>query len=195
MHQLTLEWTTAGQPRRRVLSISPSQPQRFLLGRDPAQCDLVLDHPTVSGLHVEISFDSAAGQFILHNLKPTNPPWVDGQAIATSTPLHPGAQIYLGQQAIAVTSVVVVPVQRVPLNLGQSLAATVLPPELLPPALLPQTPQFAAAGIPAVIAASQAAVGLRCPHCRRVLPYEQLEAGCHWCGTSLAAADSVLLDA
>jgi hypothetical protein len=149
----------------------------------------VLEHPTVSGLHVEISFET--DQFVLRNLKPTNPPWVDGVAIATSTPLHLGSQIYLGQQAITVTAVVIVPFKRIsqPVGagqafaLGQSLAATVMPPDLF------------AADAGAGIAAGQVAMGLRCPHCRRVLPYEHLENGCHWCGTSLAAADSVLLDA
>lgn len=35
--------------------------------------------------------------------------------------------------------------------------------------------------------------GLQCPQCDRVSSYEQLNIGCPWCGTSLAAAVSVVL--
>ncbi len=35
--------------------------------------------------------------------------------------------------------------------------------------------------------------GLECPECHKVSPGENLQIGCHWCGTSLAAAVSVLV--
>jgi hypothetical protein len=39
----------------------------------------------------------------------------------------------------------------------------------------------------------QPAYGLECPQCHQVSPIENLYIGCPWCGTSLAAAVSVLV--
>lgn len=35
--------------------------------------------------------------------------------------------------------------------------------------------------------------GLQCPHCGRNSSYERIALGCQWCGTSLAAAISILM--
>jgi hypothetical protein len=42
-------------------------------------------------------------------------------------------------------------------------------------------------------AMQQGVYGLECPKCHRVSPVENLQIGCPWCGTSLAAAASVLM--
>ncbi|AUT04128.1 peptide-binding protein [Nostoc sp. CENA543] len=39
----------------------------------------------------------------------------------------------------------------------------------------------------------QGSYGLECPKCHKVSPVENLQVGCPWCGTSLAAAVSVLV--
>uniref|UniRef100_A0A8J6ZWS2 Response regulator transcription factor n=1 Tax=Desmonostoc muscorum LEGE 12446 TaxID=1828758 RepID=A0A8J6ZWS2_DESMC len=39
----------------------------------------------------------------------------------------------------------------------------------------------------------QGVYGLECPRCHKVSPLENLQVGCPWCGTSLAAAASVLM--
>ncbi len=45
------------------------------------------------------------------------------------------------------------------------------------------------------IHAAQDEYGLKCPNvaCRRVSPYDHLKLVCPWCGTSLAAAPSVIM--
>lgn len=176
MHELTLEWQEAGQPRRETIRHQQlsKYPGTVRLGRDPARCDLVLSDPTVSGLHVEIFFNPSIYTFFLRNLRPTNPPLIDGRQIAQGeVPLSQGSTIYLGQVALKVTRV--------------SIAA---PSPGIPPTILvsPQALAVAHQPIPAPVS-----YGLQCPHCHRVSPYDRIDFGCQWCGTSLAAAASVVM--
>jgi hypothetical protein len=175
MHELILEWREAAQ--NRTVTIRDQQPSKnrgtVRLGRDPARCDVVLSDPTVSGLHVEIFFHVQQHSFALRNLRITNPPLVDGHPIAQGDVLlNIGSTIYLGQQGLKVSAV--------------SLAAIsggIVPTVLLPPqAPLPFNPS------PPVVS-----YGLQCPRCSRVSPYDRIDSGCQWCGTSLAAAASVLM--
>ena len=176
MHELTLVWQEAGQYRRETIrhqQLSKS-PGAVRIGRDPARCDLVLSDPTVSGLHVEIFFNPSTNTFALRNLRYSNPPLIDGRQIAQGeVPLTQGSTIYLGQVALKVTAI--------------SLA---VPNPGIPPTILvsPQALAVANQSAPGPVS-----YGLQCPHCYRVSPYDRIDLGCQWCGTSLAAAASVLM--
>lgn len=190
MNQLTLEWLEAGQVK--TYTIQAQQPTKhpgsFRIGRDPAQCDLVINHPTVSKLHVEIFFATQKPGFYLRNLREPNPPLVDQQRVTQGVAqLYQGTQIRLGELDITVQSVQV---------------AAVLPPTVVavPQPRSPQPvhahvshPQPQAQPQPAAQPVANLSYGLQCPKCHRVSSYEHLHVGCAWCGTSLAAAPSVLL--
>ncbi|MGB5961439.1 MAG: FHA domain-containing protein [Coleofasciculaceae cyanobacterium] len=169
MNEITIEWQEAGQIRQET--IRDNQPSKYpgmiRLGRDPLQCDIVLNDPTVSGLHVEIFFNNQYQSFALHNLRDTNPPVVDGREIKYGEAfLSTGSSIYLGQLAIVVAVV----------SLHQSYQP--IPPTQL---VAPQS------------VAALASYGLQCPNCGKISPYERLDWGCQWCGTSLAAAASIVM--
>ncbi len=176
MHELTLEWQEAGQLRRETIRYQ--QPTKYpgtvRLGRDPALCDVVLSDPTVSGLHVEIFFNPSTQAFALRNLRPTNPPLVDGrQLFQGEAPLSQGSTFYLGQVALKATAV-----SLIALNRG------VAPTILVPPPVLGAVNQ----SVPDI-----ESYGLQCPNCHRVSSYDHIDLGCPWCGISLAAAASVLM--
>ncbi|XZN99210.1 MAG: FHA domain-containing protein [Microcoleus sp.] len=172
-NQLTLEWTEAGV--RKHQTIENGQPSKNLgtvrIGRDPGKCDLILSHPTVSGLHIEIFFNQELQEFEVRNLRPSNPSLVDGKILAQGeAKLRSGSRIRLGEVELEVVSVSATEVGIVP---------TVLLWEK-------QTQVSAQPTVPSTY-------GLLCPKCARTSPYAQLSAGCPWCGTSLAAAASVFL--
>lgn len=175
MHELTLEWQENIQ--RRIETIHDRQPSKnpgtVRIGRDPTRCDVVLSDPTVSGLHVEIFFNPLTHAFALRNLRDTNPPLVDGQQVAWGEiPLRQGSTIYLGQLELKVVAVSVTPQHHH------------IPPTVLIP---PQAPAAAYQLVPDI------SYGLECPTCHRVSGYDRMDFGCQWCGTSLAAAASVLM--
>jgi hypothetical protein len=176
MHELTLEWQEVGRIKRET--IRDQQPSKYpgvvRLGRDPVRCDLVLSDPTVSGLHVEIFFNPSTHAFALRNLRDTNPPLVDGRSLAYGeASLRQGSTIYLGQLELKVVSV--------------SLAVS---NNGIPPTILMSPPLPVATYKPAPAPVSY---GLQCPTCQRISPYDRIDFGCLWCGTSLAAAASVLM--
>jgi hypothetical protein len=176
MNKITLEWQEAGRIRKETIhDQQPSKhPGTVRIGRDPARCDLVLTDPTVSGLHVEIFFNSVTHSFSLRNLRQSNPPVVDERQIPQGeASLGQGSIIYLGQMELKVTAI--------------SLAAANNP---IPPTILIPPPALAVANHPAPAVVSY---GLQCPNCHRTSPYERIDWGCQWCGTSLAAAVSVLI--
>ncbi len=185
MNELTLAWHDAGQ--NKTQKISDQQPSKnpgsVRIGRDPQKCDILMSDLTVSGLHVEIFFNEPQKCFYIRNLRPTNPPLVNGQQLVNGeVALSQGSTIYLGQSQLTVTAVVIP-------NIG-SIPPTILTPQpasstTQPPALV--TPQPAAAQ-------TKKAYGLMCPKCHQISPYEQLDFGCPWCGTSLAAAASALIN-
>ncbi|MEH2315573.1 FHA domain-containing protein [Nostoc sp.] len=169
MNALTLQWHDAGQDKtQNIYEQQPSQnPGTVRIGRDLLRCDIVLSHPTVSGLHVEIFFDHQQQRFYIRNLRSQNPPVVDGrQLVQGEMPLTEGSSISLGQIKLNVTSI-----------FTGSIPATIL----MPPH--PPTPPAPPPGV----------YGLECPKCHKVCPGENLQIGCRWCGTSLAAAVSVLV--
>jgi eukaryotic-like serine/threonine-protein kinase len=136
--ELTLEWMEAGQTQRRV--IRPNQPSRspgvVRIGRDPAQCDIVLTDVTVSGLHVEVLFDPQQKRFVVRNLRQNNLPLVDGKALADGTwSLTQGTMLRLGQTDLRVVS----------LEMQQYPTGAVPPVDVPPP--IPSQPQPVAATV------------------------------------------------
>lgn len=169
MNEIIINWQEAGQIKRETIRDNqPSKhPGTIRLGRDPLQCDIVLNDPTVSGLHVEIFFNTQYQSFALHNLRDINPPIVDGRQLNYGQAfLSTGSTIWLGQLELVVTAVSLHtsyhPIAPTQLVASQSVA----------------TPE---------------SYGLQCPSCGKISPYERLDWGCQWCGTSLAAAASVLM--
>jgi predicted component of type VI protein secretion system len=179
MDRLTLTWVEAGQVKTQTVQAQhltkrlTKYPGAFRIGRDATQCDLVIQHPTVSKLHVEIFFVPQQPGFYLRNLRSTNPPLVDRQPLTQGiAELRQGCQIRLGELDITVQAVQV---------------AAKVPPTVVsvPPVRSPQPSP--------VVPPVNLSYGLRCPKCQRLAPYDRLEVGCAWCGTSLASAPSELL--
>jgi ssDNA-binding Zn-finger/Zn-ribbon topoisomerase 1 len=177
MNVLTLQWQEAGNNRSQQIYEKQysKSPHTYRIGRDPGHCDLVLTHPTVSGLHVEIFFNSQQQRFYIRNLREINPPQVDGKSLTKGEiALSEGSIIYLGQQQLKVTAIFIS---------GIPSTIAVQPSEQLPHYHYkqPMTRQ------------SNLNYGLECPKCHKVSPPENLQIGCPWCGTSLAAAVSILI--
>lgn len=182
MSELTLEWREAGQLKH--YTISDQQPGKFragiCIGRDPARCDLVLSHPTVSGLHVEIVGDRARNGFYLRNLRETNPPKINGQPLTQAEAmLSQGSTIHLGQLELQVTQLLIT----------YDIPPTVLLFDAESPAVPESEPT--ASTLPA--SGANPYYGLMCPRCQQVSAYDRLNFGCPWCGSSLATAVSALL--
>lgn len=168
MNEITLEWQEISKLRKEIIQDQQvsKNPGTVRLGRDPVKCDIVLTHPTVSGLHIEIFFNPNCACFQVRNLRQSNPPVVDGKIlIQGEMSLAQGSTICLGQTEIKVVAI--------------SLAGSTVPPTIL---LSPQPRSL-----------GNQVYGLKCPKCDRISPFEQLDLGCPWCGTSLAAASSVLI--
>jgi hypothetical protein len=184
MNALTLQWHDEGKNYTQTIyeNQAAKNPGTVRIGRDPIRCDLVLSHPTVSGLHIEIFFNFQQHSFIVRNLRSQNPPTVDGQRLVHGElPLHAGSVIFLGQAQLMVTSVP-----------GESnVAATILAtPGQQPPQQQQLHQHHQQSPQPVKF---QGNYGLECPHCHRISPPKYLEVGCPWCGTSLAAAVSILV--
>jgi hypothetical protein len=186
MNALTLQWHDAGEDKtQNIYEQQPSKnPGTVRIGRDPLRCDIVLSNPTVSGLHIEIFFHPQQQRFYLRNLRSQNPPLVDGrQLVQGEMPLTDGTNISLGQVQLKVTDI----------SPG-SIPATIL----MPPHPLVVNPHLPNIGHhhhhhPAPPAPPPGVYALECPKCHKVSPPENLQIGCPWCGTSLAAAVSVLV--
>lgn len=181
MHELTLKWIEAGEFRTQTIwDKQPSKhPGTVRIGRDPTRCDIVLLHPTVSGLHVEIFYDPQKHHFYLRNLRSSNPSKVDGQILVQGeVMLTPGSLICLGQIKLKVIAIDprFFPEGTQSAEEDDDSAASVSQPlrRRLPRKPLPT-------------------YGLKCPNCRKISDYKLLDFGCPWCGTSLDKANSVLM--
>ena len=180
MNQLTLEWVEAGQIKTQTITDQhlTKNSGTTRIGRDPTRCDVVVQHPTVSGLHVEIFFDGQRHNFFLRNLRDTNPAVVNRQKLVKGEViLQQGMSFYLGQIELKVRAIAFA-VPKTVVVAPQPIASTVpVAPTAQTPASKAQAPTY----------------GLMCPRCRQVSPYDRLGLGCSWCGTSLAAAASILM--
>nr|WP_290227448.1 FHA domain-containing protein [Trichocoleus desertorum] len=183
MYEITLAWTEGEQAETKTLHPwqATKQSGAIRIGRDPDRCDWVLAHPTVSGLHVEIIFQPQQHQFYLRNLRAQNPPFVDGSRLEQGeVVLQVGRKIRLGELELYVTAIA--PIKT----------TVLLSPQLLSPQLPSLIPTFSGPLVPTAPPALST-YGLQCPKCHQTSPYEHLQSGCPWCGTSLAAAASVIL--
>jgi len=187
MNSLTLQWHDAGEEKTQVIyEQQPSKnPGSVRIGRDPKRCDIVLSHPTVSGLHVEIFFNSQQKRFYIRTLREKNPPLVDGkQLVKGDALLNQGSILCLGQMQLKVINISIPQVNSFP--------ATILEPPKPGQNSQPVTP--AAPSKPTSTAPLlKSSYGLQCPNCHKVSSIEHIQVGCPWCGTSLAAAVSVLV--
>lgn len=212
MNALTLQWQDAGQIKiQKIHEKQPSKnPGTIRIGRDPVRCDIVLSHPTVSGLHVEIFFNTQQQRFLMKNLREQNPPLVDGQKLVQGEiALREGSIIYLGQQLLKVTEVSVPGGSTVPptiLTPPQPQATNPPPVPVAQPQAHPnyhqptppRQPQPQAAHHPVTPAVQQqpqpqGVYGLQCPRCKKLSSYKDLLLGCQHCGHSLQDALSVLV--
>jgi hypothetical protein len=212
MNALTLQWQDAGQIKtQKIHEKQPSKnPGTIRIGRDPVRCDIVLSHPTVSGLHVEIFFNAQQQRFLMKNLREQNPPLVDGQKLLQGEiPLNEGSIIYLGQQLLKVTEISVPGGSTVPptiLTPPQPQATNPPPVPVAQPQAHPhyyqptppRQPQLQAVHHPVTPAVQQQAqpqgvYGLQCPRCKKLSSYKDLLLGCQHCGHSLQDALSVLV--
>ncbi|WP_413174181.1 FHA domain-containing protein [Anabaena azotica] len=178
MNSLTLQWQEAGQNKTQQIyeQQNSRNPGTCRIGRDPVRCDIVLSHPTVSGLHIEIFFHSQQQRFYIRNLREPNPPLVDNKPLVKGEmSLSEGSIIYLGQQ----------PVQVIAISINSFPATMIVPPSAKPGHHNHQKPS--------VPTQPNLVYGLDCPKCHKISPPENLQIGCPWCGTSLAAAFSVLV--
>lgn len=186
MSYITLAWIESGQPQTHTFQATSASPSTLRIGRDPNRCDWVLHHPTVSGLHVEL-FLTPHGDFGLRTLRPSNPPLVNDHPLLVGEQiLAIGSQIRLGEVTLQVIAL-----------------ETDVPPVSDAVSAPPRTQLWRSVNMqdavpfnPGSITPVQSEVahyGLECPSCKRVSDYDRTQLGCAWCGTSLAAAVSLLL--
>ncbi len=189
MNSLTLQWHDAGEEKTQIIyEQQPSKnPGTVRIGRDPLRCDIVLSNPTVSGLHVEIFFNSQKKQFEIRNLREQNPPVVDGnQLLQGNLSLNQGSIICLGQMELKVININIEEVHSFP--------ATILEPPK--PSVNSQSVNLEepSKSTPSTPSLPTGSYGLQCPNCHKISSMEHIQVGCPWCGTSLAAALSVLVE-
>ena len=159
MAELQLEWVESGISKSYKVELAIIR-----IGRDPARCDLVLSHPTVSGLHVVIYLDPQKQSFWIRNMRESNPPIVDGHRLVQGeVELQKNSAIALGQQLLQVTKI----------QVSEGLShAPVVHGNLNQPVYGLQCPN---------------------PKCAKISSYEKITLVCPWCGTSLAGAASSIL--
>ena len=116
MDTITFAWMEAGQRKTQTFvdTFSTEETWTIRIGRDPAQCDLVLpslsaSDRTVSRLHVEIIFNPSHASFYLRNLKSNNPVTVDSQTVTGEVVLKEGSIIRMGEVEVSVASLSDIP--------------------------------------------------------------------------------------
>lgn len=188
MSKIILTWLENHQSQQQIIEdqqITKNQ-GTFRIGRDPNQCDLILNHPTISGLHIEIFFAQDKQQFILRNLRDSNPPLVNQQRIYHhgEIELHQGTIIQLGE--------VLLTVYQVEISQNQGIKPTIISPAILshPKITQPVNPLYQKSSSSSSVPPTY---GLKCPICGHISHYEKLNFGCQWCGSSLASAESIII--
>lgn len=125
---------------------APPAPGRLVVGREPAQCHLVLQHPNVSGRHATFDLEP----FRVTDESSTSGTWLDRQRLPASqaVPLTPHAYVALGP--VVLPAALVLQVAQA-LGAGKSAAAP-------PAAATGLAQQFApAAAAPAALASGEPA--------------------------------------
>ena len=132
MSQIAFAWMDGDQRVSHTIDITQPTiaPSVIRIGRDPAQCDVVLPSVTdrdrtVSRCHIEIAFNPAQFGFYLRNLKPNNPVSLNGTAVgATPTLIAANSTIRLGEVDLWVEGLAAVPATAILTPPGQQ--ATIL---------------------------------------------------------------------
>jgi eukaryotic-like serine/threonine-protein kinase len=154
IQELTLEWVEAGIIKTRTIRSNQDgkNPGTIRIGRDPQACDLVLPEPTVSGLHVEIFFNTEQQRFYLRCLRQSNPPLVDGHLTTKEVELAPGSSLRLGDLDLRVAAISVkqYPTSSEYIECEYSTQPPSQPPQLVAKTLEPQpTSNFHSSVFPA----------------------------------------------
>ncbi|MDE5076189.1 MAG: FHA domain-containing protein [Trichodesmium sp. St5_bin2_1] len=191
MNEIIISWQEKELTKTKTIrELQPSKnPGTVRLGREPSNCDIIFDDPSISRVHVEIFYNNQYDKFYLRNLKSNNPPIVDNELVVkpAEVVLNNNSVICLGQTKIKViyntNNILTAPTILQPTN---SDNGTVLSP--------PDTSQLQGS----ITQRRRSMVGanyLVCPNpnCRKLVSIERLNIGCSWCGTSLADAGSIIL--
>jgi len=101
-------WTV---PRLPALPLPWSEAEAFTIGRS-AECDLIVDHLTVSRRHAELRRSSAS--WVLADLGSTNGTRCNGWRVTGGFTVRPGDQVTFGEAAFLLTGVREVPVPELP---------------------------------------------------------------------------------
>lgn len=215
MHELTLRWVEFGEIRTQTIwDRQPSKNSGMVrIGRDPTRCDIVLLHPTVSGLHVEIFYYRKRNYFYLRNLRHSNPPKVDGKRLYEGEViLNEGSIIYLGKVKLKV--IAIDPIVSSNLLLSEALIdrernnGSPMPKQrvtkqkiagiekrLVRRSSYGDAIHYGLAEPKRLMCKSERRLlqtyGLECPQCHKISPLKLMEFGCPWCGASLAEAKRI----
>ena len=191
MNEIIISWQEKDLTKiKTIRELQPSKnPGTVRLGREPSNCDIIFDDPSISRVHVEIFYNNQYDKFYLRNLKSNNPPIVDNELVVkpAEVVLNNNSVICLGQTKIQViyntNNILTAPTILQPTN---SDNGTVLSP--------PDTSQLQGS-ITQPRISMVGANYLVCPNpnCRKLVSIERLNIGCSWCGTSLADAGSIIL--
>jgi predicted component of type VI protein secretion system len=101
--ELRLTWLEGGIQRLQTVSSDRLFQRAVKVGRDPLRSEIVINNPTVSGLHVAIYFDPVAEQFLISNLRQTNPPLVNGKKLQQEPmSLSHNCRLQLGEVMVTV---------------------------------------------------------------------------------------------
>lgn len=86
-------------PERDGAAVGVAAPNtQVIVGRAP-DCDLVIDHPTVSARHARLGWTAARSQLVLEDLHSANGTFVRGERVARVA-VRPGEDVRLGQVSL-----------------------------------------------------------------------------------------------
>ena len=191
MNEIIISWQEKDLTKTKTIrELQPSKnPGTVRLGREPSNCDIIFDDPSISRVHVEIFYNNQYDKFYLRNLKSNNPPIVDNELVVkpAEVVLNNNSVICLGQTKIKViyntNNILTAPTILQPTN---SDNGTVLsPPDTSQLQGSITQPRISMVGVNYLVCPN--------PNCRKLVSIERLNIGCSWCGTSLADAGSIIL--
>ncbi len=163
MFKVTLEWREGDQLQSRSISTTEPTKQvgKIRIGRDVAQCDVVLTDPdkTVSRLHAELFLNESDHMVTLRNLTrdqegKQNPVIVDHhKVIHQEIPLSLGTSLQFGRVLVTLSDI----------EVQKALQASEAKPTF----------------------------GIKCHTCGNVISYDYLGLACPYCGSTVQADDTV----
>ncbi|WP_017315753.1 FHA domain-containing protein [Mastigocladopsis repens] len=104
---ISLEWEENGQLKTQEIFQQQTKNGEITVGR--ADCDVKLNHMSVSKVHVEIRFDLQQQRFFIKNLSPQNLSLIDEKELEYNKEfgLNENSIITLGEQNLKVNSIVI----------------------------------------------------------------------------------------